>query len=93
MTNPFITNDPSVKSFRWNIPGVCEVAFCAGILDPERYGGQADAVRAALMERMTWPIYGVHYHLRDGSESTPPMGEPASPIRVGARSSRSFKDS
>lgn len=75
MSNPFITNDPHVKHASIKIQNVGTVKFLDGVLDPD-LSDKPDEVRKALMERKDWPIYGVHFHLRD-KQPVPPEKEEA----------------
>ena len=46
MSNPFVTNDPLVRSYKFLVPGVKpRVEFKGGILDPDDYGPDAETVR------------------------------------------------
>lgn len=90
MSNPFVTNDRLVKSFKMAVKGVGIVEFKAGVCDPSEYGMQASKVRKALKSRTSWPIYGVHFHLRDGEE-TLPVDEAAATVHQGARNTLSLK--
>jgi len=89
MSNPFVTNDRLVKSFKMVVKGVGIVAFEAGICDPDNYGAPAK-VRKALKGRTSWPIFGVHFHLRDPEEPLP-VDEAAVTVHQGARNTLSFK--
>jgi len=83
MANPFVTNDPAVKNVKLVIKGVGIVAFHNGICDPADYGMHASRVRKALRERTSWPIYGVHFHLKQGEDDVseePPVGIHQGPI-------------
>lgn len=79
----FITNDPAVKQAKFKAGGT-PVAFVDGVLIVET------ATAEAVKQRTVYPIYGVHFHLRDGEEPLP-AAEPGPTIRQGARSTESFK--
>ena len=89
MSNPFVTNDRLVKSFKMVVKGVGIVAFKSGVLNPDDYGAPAK-VRKALKGRTTWPLFGVHFHLRDPEEPLP-EDEAAVTVHLGARNTLSLK--
>ena len=91
MSNPFVTNDPLVRSYKFLVPGVKpRVEFKGGILDPDDYGPDAETVRTFLMERTHYPIHGSHYHLKHGT--TPVREEDSGPVpHLGPTSTRNLR--
>lgn len=80
----FITNHPNVRQYKFKVNGQ-RVAFVDGVLTVED-----NAIADALKAREVYPIYDVHFHLRDTDEPLPVPDEGPT-VRLGARSTESFK--
>ena len=91
MSEIFVTNDPVLRSYKFLIPGMKgRIEFEDGLLDPEKYGPNADKVRAFLMERTTYPFVGAHYHLKDRGDVKASDLPPPTTVHQGAVGSRTM---
>lgn len=84
MSTTFISNHPQGRQAKFKANGRA-VAFVSGVLI-----SHDEALTDALKARDTFPIYGVHFHLRDLEEPLP-ESEDEPTVRQGARGTSSFK--
>lgn len=83
MPTVFISNHPQGRNAKVKVNGR-PVVFVNGTLQCP------DDLVEALKARESFPLYGVHFHLRDLDEPAPAVEE-AETIHQGARGTSSFK--
>lgn len=84
MATVFISNHPQGRQAKFKVNGQL-VGFVNGV-----FTSSDDALTEALKSRDIFPIYGVHFHLKDLDAPVPQPDEEESAVRQGSRGTTSF---